>query len=442
MRAAASALAAASCSTLYGYDSPRATLLEADTFHVDPPCVDLPVDNAGPVRPESHVTLTGRREATHLGAEGVPVSVRLGNCESEDLAGRLDPGNDASSQAGNEPSASVQQNQQASCGSLGTGDLELGDFELLALEGRGCRSRSRVRLDCTLNASGEASFGVTAHLPPGLLLDGSIPICITPNELPNQVVSSEDESTHQQTIFVRPRSAASRVALAAAYLDSGEAGGELTNGQDCRQLRDCGQVTSRARLQVGLMPIDSPRDAVRISDFRTVRRAVDVVAQLDTLTGPDEAYLSLDGRCGLPESGAPTPSLELVIDANHRSSPVVHVCSTGRKARLAVTPTTVSFELANSVEVVTTPLELDALLEGYSGQLITDTWTLYEHRCGEPPTVALSGASFSPTCLASTPDAGDGDAAVDAEVSQATGPCDPVIVPLQTGGSCSLVVER
>jgi hypothetical protein len=441
-------LLASSCSNLYGGDSPRASLRIGDTFEIDPRCVDLPIDGAALVRPERFVTLTARRGNTDLGAEGVPVSARLGMCEgmSIDAGASMDGGGNGvtDSRIGQPQQPRFEGN---TCGGpTGFGDLEIADFELVSLEGRGCRRRSSARLDCTLDASGEATFAVTAFVGAGVILDGVVPICITPNELPARHGSKSDIDAFQEVIFVKPRSATSRVALAIARVDTVESAEPIADGTDCSELRDCREIRSRARLQMGFAPIDVPRESVRSSDFRTVQSAFNLSAQVQVLSGISEltAYLSQDPNCALPDSGVPDVALNLELPIGHRSTGVFHVCSDGSATRVEITPDVVDGN-SGSVEIVPAVVGVDALLSGYRAEEVGNAWTLFERKCGQADTVALAGASLDPNCspLPGFFDAGSADAnVIDAEAARSASQCGPIILPLQTGGTCSLVVGR
>ena len=171
--------AASGCnwSALWGQDAPRPALDSNDDFRVVPRCPELIVDPSALATVPTYVTLSGRRRDSGLGAEGVPVTVTLGQCDTQD-AGTPDA----------EPIDAAVGDADAgdeATGGCGAGlpllDEAVGKLELIGTAERGCRQRSPSELDCTLNARGEASFEVSGVFPNDeVSLGGYLPICVAP----------------------------------------------------------------------------------------------------------------------------------------------------------------------------------------------------------------------------------------------------------------------
>lgn len=399
---------ALACDTLYGFDSSRPALGDNDKFEVAPSCVDLPIDPSGLAVVPTVITLTGLRERSGLGAESVPVAVRIGACDSgsggegggpngaagraaapdEPVEGGTAPGGAGAGGADAEPAPSAR------C-SVGTAlsSLDAAHFELTALEARGCRQRSPAVLECTLDANGEAAFGIVSRLQDDFNLTGYLPICATPFSVPRA-------SKHETEIAVVPRAGTSRVALAVVRLDEQEATPTVAARESCASLLDCNQVRERARFQIGVVSRDIPSAAVRKSDFRPVTRDVVLKAEHQVLSSTSAApapFISKDPSCGGQEMGAaggagapssdeihlPSPTLDLHIGAGQSGSEVFYLCAPSFASQVEITPALVD---GSSAPPFTQPhaVSLPALTASYKAVRDGDNLVLYSEECGEP----------------------------------------------------------
>ena len=462
----------ASCSTLYGLDSTRPSLGKDDEFVVDPVCLDVPIDPSAIATVERIVTLTGRRGRSNLGAESVPVSVRIGDCDclsEHDAKGAVSPDGpaldcgaeeSAGGMAGVPGMAPGDPRRAPSC-AMGLPLLSKADssiFELKALEGRGCKQRSPSRLDCILNGSGEAAFGVTAFpRPDALQLAGYLPVCITPNDLDKQIPSegaNNGDSTHQQTMAVIPRFGGSRVALAVAEL----ARPSVTPGSKCESLVDCDAVHARARFQVSFVSPDVPANSIRDSDFRAVSREVLMSAELSMKAGQGFAFLSLDPSCKSPNpqveddaDGASGATLNLRIGNGQSDSEVFYLCAPGGAAEYEIIPAlrdgSIESPVLRSAEV-----SVEALTSGYSFTTQGNEQVLVAHRCGAGQSPAMVSSFVVQAPLSVSPDGqrivlacdtGDIDQTAGEGGSAQMVACGSTLLELQLApeGTCTLVLD-
>jgi hypothetical protein len=492
-----------SCDSLYGLDSARPALGDEDTFDVDPACPDLVLDRSALALTPRVVTLTGRRE-NGLGAESVPVTVRIGDCDEVDDHGGKPPasgdgGADAELDAvdgavaadASAPAAEGEMSVPSApvcTASLPVLDRELAAaFELVEIDDRGCRSRSPFRMDCTLDASGEAAFGVVGQLPAdGVIFAGYLPICVTPLEL------NEGARCHQKSLSVIPRFGRSQVALAVVELGGDEAE-PVSAGAQCESLLRCEELRTRARFQAGFVSTDVLAGGARAGDFRSLSREATLTAELresSALPVGPEPFLTTDSACrraadlpprdaGVSEAGADaggdaedaavdSQELEgpvLRIGAGQRDTPVFYLCAPSYAASYQVTPRLVS-PVSDSTLAASANVELTALREGFVAVPVGNDLVLFEQRCGEerraalrssiverPPSVTDQGDQILISCPRSPEQ--DAQTPSDASLDDAnpSGPeggsaggsadgaaCQSVTLELSSGGTCSLNV--
>lgn len=382
------------CDTLYGLDTPRPALSGDDTFTVTPRCADLPVDPSGLALVPTVITMTGRRAESGLGAESVPVSVSVGPCQDEGSMAEASAG--AAGQAGAGGSAD---GTAPSCttSTPGISALDAAQFELTALEARGCRQRSPSLLDCTLDPSGEAAFGVLSRLQDQLNVSGSLLICVSPLAL--------GAKSHEKVVAVVPRIGASRVALAVVQLDGDEAVSVIPPASSCESVLDCDRPSARARLQAGVVSRDIPTALIRRSDLRPVTRRTQLAVALQTLKAPASGgmpYLSLDPNCepSADESGAGgaggatgegDPALEVQIAAGQSASDVFYLCAPGSAADAELTASLIDTSAVAPFQV---PREvtLNALTTAYRVETQGDARVLASQACGEAQRPVAPGA--------------------------------------------------
>lgn len=469
-----------SCDSLYGVDSPRPTLSDRDSFDVDPACPELALDTAALAAVPRIITLTAKR-ASGLGAESVPVSVRMGSCTADEVdAGRTDPSaahppRDPTPDSSTTPSAQTCVN-----GMPPLDHVTMSSFALTADEEHGCRSRSPSRVDCTLDARGEARFGVVGEVPAdGISLTGYLPLCITPLEL------GAGRPAHQIELGLVPRLGTSRVALAAVQLQGGDVPPTVEQGATCDALIDCSALRARARLQVGVVSADIPSGQARDTDFRPVIQQVSVRAGLRVLTelpsGSPMPFLSTEGSCsgadesagqdaGVEETALSGPSLH--IRREQRGSEIIYLCASGHGASYEITPELFADNAAQP-RLEPSVVSLVPLREAYMAERREDDMTLLARDCGGSPVAATQDAVMIGGRLSMHPD-GDriliaecgpptpvstadgrarpaaGDAAADAAMSDPAEPqpaetavedsftCESMQLELLTGGTCAL----
>jgi len=332
--------------------------------------------------------------------------------------------------------------------------LELAQFELTALEARGCRQRSPSVLDCTLDASGEASFGVQSRIQDDFNLNGYVPICVTP---------LYQRSKPPMEVAVIPHVGSSRVALAVVQLEGDEAIPASAQDASCDSFLACDEVRVRARLQVGVVSRDLPAASIRRSDFRPVTREVKLSAELQALTAAASGsapFLTKNPDCQAPAPAASsgsggadaTEGVPLHIDAGQSASDVLYLCASSHASLSQVTATLVDSD-ASSPVLVPKEVSLRAVTHGYSAERQGEAWVLFSQACGElsrpaipgavPPqdSVSTDGQRVLLLCVAEAPGAGGAGGAGGAEASGGSGPTSCAI-SLQTGpaGTCNLKV--
>ena len=392
------------CDTLYGLDTPRPALGDHDTFQVVPACADLPIDPSGLALVPTVITMTGLRADLGLGAESVPVAVRIGRCDSPDGAAGA-PSEAAAGAAGNVPASSAgaggaDSEPDVACTGAGQflSNLDFALFELTALEARGCRQRSPAVLECTLDANGEAAFGVVSRLQDDFNVNGALPICVTPFE----------SSTRKQTqVAVVPRAGASRVALAVVELDEeGDGAPLIPLDTSCESALDCSQVSARARFQIGVVSRDIPAEAIRRSDFRPVTRNVVLTAEQQVLSQSAASaapFISTDPSCRLEvtageggqASDAEPSKLDLHIDSGQRASEVFYLCASSFGAEVEITTTLVDGGAAAPV-IVPRTASLLALTQRYRAVSEGTKSVLFSQACGAELQVVTSGIPDQP----------------------------------------------
>lgn len=484
-------LCGCSCEALYGFDSARPSLAADDTFDVDPECPDLPLDPSGVALVPRVVTLSGRRAKTGLGAEGVPVSVRIGRCEE---IGNADGAAGAAGATGVAGAAGVEgaSGSHVVPGPTCVGGLQpleqpqRAAFELDAVEGRGCRQRSPLRLDCTLDPAGEAAFEVVGQLlDDGLSLTGYLPVCVTPLELDVELGPSAPKFLTE--VGVIPRFGSSRVALAVVELKDEESAPVVPSG-NCASLVNCDRATARAVFQAGIVSPDIPSGEVQKSDFLQVTRGIELMADLAVLSSPtgEQPFLSIDPKCSPTTSDAGTSdaggqasagdggalatasgnSIPLSIEQGQSATQVFYLCAPGDPSSNEVTPQLTD---ANSDAGSNSPapilrsarVDLPAVTQSYSAEPIADQWVLFMQDCGggpEPATqssvriqspLSVSGDQIVIQCGATEADAavnppdasGGSDAGSLPEASPGdAGVCGPITLELLPGGTCDLIV--
>ncbi|HEX6276808.1 MAG TPA: hypothetical protein VFZ53_27400 [Polyangiaceae bacterium] len=395
------ALFAPHCQTLYGVDTPRRSLQEHDDFSVEPQCPDLVIDSSSLAATLRVVTLTGRRQKTGLGAESVPVSVNIGQCElspahpgssDADAADASDAGSETAEGGAGGASGGPPSNPPGSRCHTALEPLVEGDqarFALVAQEGRGCRARSSSRLECTLDANGEAAFGIVSQsLASVLSLNGYLPICVTPLEL-DLDNEGDDEPHHQIEMAVTPRFGESRIAVAVAELGGPESVPPIESADGC-VLRRCDTLKPRASFQAGVVSPDIPAEAIRASDFLEVSRDATFNLSLRSHSPAPEGtafFLTTDESCrtstdagGAGETdGGTEPSISLKIASGQSSTAVFFLCAPAFASSHDVVAT-LAEATANQPLLRTHRIGLPSLLERYvvesvSGQrhLLTET---------------------------------------------------------------------
>jgi hypothetical protein len=397
-------LALVACETLYGFDSPRPSLGQGDGFKVDPACADLPVDPSALAAVPTVVTLTGRRE-TGLGAEGVPVSVTVGSCNCEEgdcpegsggaspAAGGMGGGGGASELAsGAGAPECVGEREPLS-------SLDASQFALQALDGRGCEQRSPSRLDCTLDASGDAAFGVISRVQDAFNLVGYLPVCVQPLELGQQ-------KKFRQTMAVVPRVGSARVALAVVQVGGQEPQPPIPSGATCDNVLDCGAVRARAQFQVGVVSADLPAASVRSADFRSVTRDVSLTAELRVLSAPSAGpapFITARSDCAESgsnpgaggqggQSGTDTSEVPLHLSSGQSGSEVFYLCAPAYAGGFEVTAS-LSDGGMQSPQVLTAAVNAPPLTHAYLVQAVQSQRVLFSETCGMQP-AAVSPAQI------------------------------------------------
>jgi hypothetical protein len=382
-------VSAAACDTLYGLDSARRSLQHGDSFQVDPTCPELIVDPNAPI--PRVVTLTGRRGETGLGAESVPVVVQLGFCDR------------------NTPVAGLSAADNAGAGGVGSSDggvtvgvcstlraplnaTEQGLFELVAQEGRGCRQRSPARLDCTLDASGEAAFGIVGR-PPETAADfvGYLPICATPLELE---VQEEAEASHEFQIemVVTPRVGTARSALAVMQVD-GDVETAFADASDCT-LVDCDSARRRGGFRAGFVSSEIPAGMLRSGDFIAFQRESPLLVSVTTLEPPSAGptpFLSTDPTCAT----ATAEDLSLVVAKGKAATDVFYLCAPSFGSSVEVSAALDTSKIPDQEETdapvqKSKTVDLDALVETYLVVNVEDQFILMSETCEGARTDAAS----------------------------------------------------
>lgn len=468
-------MAALACDTLYGFDSPRPALGRYDRFEVSPQCLDLPVDPSAVALVPTVVTITGRRGGSGLGAEAVPVSVSVGACadhEESHGSGGAAAGGAAGTDEDDESSEAVSGAGCTTAEPLNA--LDSARFELQAIEARGCRQRSPSRLDCTLDASGEAAFGVASRIQDAFNLTGYLPICVRPHELQND--SGSDGRSKARELAVLPRVGSSRVAL--AVLRAGEEPAPpFENGARCDSVLACESTRVRARFQVGAVSADLPASTIRVEDFRPVTRNVSLTALLRVTNASASGatpFLTTDSSCDRPpqrsanggaggdDGEADDAGVLLELRAGQSGSDIVYLCASGFAAAVEVTAALADAG-AGMVNVIAERSELLPLNRAYTTQAVGADEVLFSERCGEqaqpvPPagvridsstglTVSSDGQRVVATCPGSRADgAGGADASAGGsggeapETTPATLGCS-LTLSVSPAGTCTLEVE-
>jgi hypothetical protein len=455
-------LGMAACDTLYGFDSPRPSLGGRDTFQVDPTCADLPVDPMGLASVPTLITITGHRDSG-LGAESVPVSVRVGPCDCTNG----DCGVEGAGGQGGADGASSSGWPSCTNGLEPLSDLDASQFELTALDGRGCRQRSPSRLDCTLDASGEAAFGVVSRVQDAFNLSGYLPLCVVPLEVDPK---REVDAKHMRSIAVLPRVGTSRVALAVVQVGEQEPPPPFASSAVCDDLLSCQDTRARARFQVGVVSADLPAASVRVGDFRPVTRAVAVQAQLRVLTPPlggTAPFLSRSANC-TPEAtgddvgaggdaGVASEGLPLELSAGQSGSDVFYLCAPAYASEAEVTATLLDGS-GDAPSVIPADVTATALTHAYSVEKIEADRVLFAEACGEQPkavtpgVVQVSGSSsleVSPDgqriliqCPSSADNSTAGASGMAGSPADNTAPCSDINLTPGPQGSCTLKVPN
>lgn len=467
--AALGAVYGCSCDSLYGFDTPKPLLRSRDQFEADPSCPDLVVDTSLVTTPQSIITLTGRRYDTGLGAESVPVVVTIGECGAEEDAGSpADGGQDAASPDVVAREASAGQpasTSNPSCsGSLRRLDrLHEAAFELVVMEEQGCRRRSPTRLECRLNASGEASFAIQGRsLDDGLHLSGYVPICVTPRE------RDMESPKHQTLIHVIPRFGRSRVAIAVVNLPD-DKGALPLESDNCESLHNCDTLHPRARFLAGVISKDIPPGDARESDFLPLSGSITLTARVSTLSalpsGTAAPFLSTDSACPTPDAGVPDApeadggaphGLPLPIGGGQRETDVFYLCAPAYEASYRITPRLLE-ETAEPPDIHPSEVKLSAVVEGYVAEPEDVGHSLYVKPCGageelaphsavkkiEKPLSVQEQRVVIGACAtaSSSDDAGTGtvgDAGNDAGEDSA---CQTIRLELESGGTCELRLQ-
>ena len=470
---AASGACGCSWDALWGLDAPRPAIGPNDPFRVDPLCPDLIVDPSGAAAVPRIVTLTGRRQSG-LGAESVPVSVRRGPCSDAFDAGAAvadggaTQGSAQAMPADGGPGSATEGEAASGCyGASEALDSAYADaIELVELEDRGCRQRSPSLLECTLNARGEAAFGVLGHLPDDeVILGGYVPICVTPLEIKG--------SRKRREVRVFPRLGSSKLAVAVLQLSGDQPPAEAPEGAACGSLYDCDEPRARATFQAGVVSADIPTPELRASDFLPVRRDLELsvhLRTLDTAAGAAAgAFLSTSASCAAGgDAGAPEPDLQLEIRQPLRDTDVFYLCATGFSAsyqitaELAVadaadagTPTAASNVEAPAARPST--VALMPLPEGYVSEASSAGQIVHTALCGgmlgptDPEAIRrVSGARIVDhegrvviACESIDPDADAGAAsAVGSQGSSMAAACGEIALELTSGGTCRLDVTE
>jgi hypothetical protein len=467
-----------SCQTLYGVDTPRRSLQRTDSFEVDPQCPDLVIDSASLVATLRVITLTGRRAKTGLGAESVPISVTIGLCDLP-AAPPVDggPGSDTDAgDAGTDPGAGGGAPMDSPGTDAGTADADSpktsaigcpttngplsaedqANFALVAQEARGCTARSSSRLECTLDANGEAAFGIISQsLASVLSLNGYLPVCVTPLELE---VQGGDDPHHQFQMAVTPRFGESRIAVAVAQLPEVEAPLSTMVSKTC-ELRTCEDTKPRARFQAGIVSPDVPTDALRPSDFLQLSRDARFSVNLRTLSPPaggESPFVSLDESCTrrpdreMPDGGAVEvdPPLGLSIASGQSDTSVFFLCASSYSSSYEIVAT-LNETTTDQPLVRTLGVALPSLVEKYVITKLDDKLQLVTRSCNGEDTQATNVRVTDPWAfvgdgqeqvLECRPDAGSPDGEGGAGGAPPSTACEEIELGTP-GGTCTLRAE-
>ncbi len=473
-------------SALWGLDAPRPALASNDVFKVDPACPDLIIDRSGLAQVPRIVTLSGRRHGTGLGAEAVPITVRLGACEGggRDTSNKDTSNKDASNKdagpvstasgatikdAGSTSDAGLGTNSAAAnaCHSGATLDNTLTEqVELIEHQDGGCHRRSPALLECTLNARGEATFEVQGHFPNGeLSLGGFAPFCVTPLEV-------GDQHAHRTEEYIVPRFGASQLAVAVLQLSNSTATTAATADAGCDTLFSCATARARATFRAGVVSADIPTGDLRVSDLLPVVRDVDLtvdISSLDTLPQTASAFLSKTPCNEAPDAGpmAGDSSFSLPIRSRQSGTDTFYLCASGFAASYQVTanltgaPTaatdggsdTTSAPSADAPVALPSTVVLTALPEGYVAEPAVGGLIVNTLLCGgsrvhtDPHSLQVSGATpIGPddqlvlACAAPklADDAGTSPAGSAGQSTDAATACGQITLTPNTGGTCRL----
>jgi len=337
-------LVACTLDSLWGVDSPRPALQQHDIFAIDPLCRDLIVDTEALAVVPVVVTMTGKRRDSGLGAEGVPVAVSRGACDGTGFTA------DASVLAAEVPEGTGVEGGKAARKCMRSARPladNLSDRVMLRERpNEGCRLRSASRLDCTLNARGEASFEVISNLTEDEVTDlgagpGYVPLCLRPLEF-GHMSEEVDGSTrtniryHSQELWVLPRAGRTSTALA-TIVQEVQAPDVLSDvdSRACDTLYDCVTPRERATLLAGFASREIPQDTLRREDLLPATQTVDVRAVLSVVRKPDAdaaIYLS-SGDCRGPTGPL---ALDMQIAQSEASTLPFYVCGPGHEAEYSV----------------------------------------------------------------------------------------------------------
>lgn len=316
------------CDSLWDSDAPRPSLDVDDPFAVDPPCPRVSF-NASAVAPvQTLVVITGHRNATGLGAEGVPVDVEAGPCgtgESARAPGAVDAGARDAGARKNAASPLDPANAASESCTAGQGRVDSANATItLSSTDSTCVQLSTSRLSCTLDPNGVAHFAIVGAALPEVDPEGYFPVCVRPFVNDDSDAASR---SMEREIRAIPSSLPS-LALGVVSLDTTPVDPPV-KGTDCSNIHTPNDCTVRRplRLVAGVVSADLPTDEVSPTTFEQVRQAVNVTVGSETLPGPKgaEAFLSESASCTKADGGA----LPVSIPAGATESSPFFLCATG-----------------------------------------------------------------------------------------------------------------
>jgi hypothetical protein len=463
------------CDSLWVYDSPRPHLKGNDKFEATPPCPDLVIDPKALAAPSRRITLTGRRYETGLGAESVPVQVRIGPCCGVPSGSDAEPQSTIETSLGPllERSAGEQMcSAEAATAGCSSGLNALNSttgrgFELVAPEHRGCRARSSSHLECLLDPNGEAEFDVRGQLDFDelALVSAYLPVCVKPHD---DSTPDGGGKSHATEVRVVPRPGTARFALAVVKLH--DVVPPVPFEAMCESVLQCGDLRPRAKFQAGVVSVDIPRSSIDERDFLAVAREVPLTVQLLTLTAPssdpNRVFLATDENCRATDTGSTT--LSLSIRPGESTTASFFLCGPAHAAvyRLTVSGNDRGAQGSDagsatvaSNALVTHPLEVQvtALAKRYFADRSGGQRILSAENCeGMQSRVPVAAVRLVPPLVGDSesvvincPGLPPGDAAVaDAANPEGDGAvCNPVRVELKPGdltlgGTCLLTVPN